>query len=175
VGILWEKQGLQVVLDAMPRLYRRFPKVHLTVIGTGEYESMLKRKATSMGLNKKVAFLGFIRNHREIEDILTKAGVGLAPYKPDPTSVTYFADPAKIKLYLGCGLPIITTSVPAISKDLEKNKAGLVMPYTSGGFYKAVLRLLGNVKLYSLYRNNAIEMSKEFDIDRILTLATKSL
>lgn len=175
VGILWEKQGLQIVLDAMPQISKRFPKVHLTIIGTGEYESVLKRKAVSMGLNKEVAFLGFIRNHREIEDILTKAGVGLAPYKPDPTSVTYFADPAKIKLYLGCGLPIVTTSVPAISGDLEKNKAGVVVSYTSEDFCKAVFRLLGNAKLYSLYRNNAIRMSKEFDIDNILASAVYSL
>lgn len=168
VGSLAEKQGLQLIIKSLPRIISMYPKIHLTVIGTGDYEITLKQLVKKGHLENSVVFKGFITNHRDVEKILTFAGIGLAPYKPDPTSFTYFTDPGKIKLYLGCGLPIVTTDVPVISKTVENSKAGVIIPFTELGASRAIVKLLRNNKTFESYREAAIMLSKNYDVENIL-------
>jgi glycosyltransferase involved in cell wall biosynthesis len=168
VGSLAEKQGLQIVIKSLPVLISIFPKIHLTIIGTGNYKNALKKLVEKYRLKKKVLFRGFIENHRKIEKLLAKAGIGLAPYKPEPASITYYADPGKIKLYLGCGLPIITTNIPAISKIIKNKKAGEVIPYKEEKFVGAVQKIIQNKKTYKSYKKAAILLSENYDVEKIL-------
>lgn len=174
VGILLEKQGLEIVLKAMPKIVERFPQARLTIIGTGEHEDNLKTLARELRITNVIKFLGFVEDHREVERLLTKAGVGLAPYKPIEGSFTYYADPGKIKLYLGCGLPVVTTSVPVVAKDLKEKKAGVVIGFTPNDFYKAIEELLEDTAKYKSFRANALKMSKDFDVDSILRSAIEN-
>ena len=175
-GSLAEKQGLQLAIQSLTKIILVFPKTHLTIIGTGDYEKTLKNLVKRLRLESKIKFKGFIEDHRKIEKILAKAGIGIAPYKPEPTSITYYADPGKIKLYLGCGLPIITTSVPAISKIIKKGQAGEVIRYTEKEFFQAIRNILHNQKSYESYKKASILLSENYDIEKILKVSiTKTL
>lgn len=175
VGTLFEKQGLQLAIKTLPSILKKFPKIHLTIIGMGKHEKNLKKLVRKHKLTKVITFKGFIEDHREVETLLTKAGIGLAPYKSESSSITYYADPGKIKLYLGCGLPVITTNVPAISKTLEKKDAGIVIDYKESEFYKAVEQLLANKENYASYRKAAIKLSLRYDVEKILRKAIKKI
>lgn len=175
VGSLFKKQGLQLVINALPKIVKKFPSVHLTIIGTGNYENTLKKLVKQRKLTKSVEFKGFIKDHRQVESLLTKAGIGLAPYKPEPSSITYYADLGKIKLYLGCGLPVVTTSVPVISSVLEKSKAGVIANYSPQSLSEALISLLKDKKKYALSRSSAIKLSKNYDVEKILRKAIKNI
>ena len=174
LGHLIKKQGLQVVIDAMVRVSRKFPKAKLVVIGTGQYEQALKRRVRKNKLQKKVLFLGFIKDHRQVEKELAKSSIAVATYVPAPESFTYFADPGKVKSYLAAGLPVVLTDVPQIAKDLEKKKCGLITNYDAASVSKKLVDLLGDRNKLCKYSDNALKYASNFDWNKIFENALEN-
>lgn len=176
VGYLFEKQGLQLVIKVLPKIIKQFPKIHLTIIGSGPIESQIKNDVKLLNLSSHVTFTGYINDHQKIVELLTRlGGVGLATYIPAIADYTYYADPSKIKLYLLCGLPVITTKVPPIAKEIMSQKAGLSIDYSESGLINALEYLLKSSNVYSRFRSKVLKMSKSYDTSVILNKAFKKL
>lgn len=176
VGFLFKKQGLQLAINILPSLIKKFPKINLTVIGSGPYESQIKKRVKENKLSSHVKFTGYINNHQEIVKYLAnQGGIGLATYIPSIGGYTYFADPSKIKLYLACGLPVITTKVPPVAIEIVKREAGLVIDYSEKDLEDNLTILLKNEKDYIRFRNNALRMAEDYDTDLILDRAFRKL
>ncbi len=173
-GVLYEKQGLQLVINSLPKLIKKFPRIKLTIIGDGPYKSDLKKIIEQKKLKSYVKFCGYINNHREVVKIILKNGIGLATYNPRLGDYSYYADPSKIKLYLLCGLPVITTEVPPIAKKIDKEKSGIVIDYSETDLINA-LEILFVSKKYAKYRNNALKTAKSYDDNIILEKAFREL
>ncbi|MBI5613785.1 glycosyltransferase [Candidatus Gottesmanbacteria bacterium] len=173
-GHLLEKQGLQLMIKALPYIINRITDVQLLIIGKGEYENTLKALVKSLQLAKYVQFLGFIKNHDDLEKILCASAIGLAPYTPTPDSYTYFTDPGKPKLYLGCGLPVVITNVPPIAETIQFHHAGFMVEYQIKNISDSIIKLLTNEKLYSTYRRNALKLAKKFDTNYLIEEAIKN-
>ena len=167
-GILLEKQGLQLVMQALPEIIKNIKDVQLMVVGKGEYEQTLKNLAHDLHVEKYINFLGFVEKHSAVERLLCTSAIGLAPYKPTPDSYTYFTDPGKPKLYLGCGLPVVITDVPAIAHVIQSHHAGMTVDYKVKSITKALLTLLTDESLYAKYRNNALELAKTYNTDSLI-------
>ena len=58
------RMGLDRLLDAMARLRYFHPNAHLVVAGTGSRADELRRQATSLGIDDRVDFVGFIDDAR---------------------------------------------------------------------------------------------------------------
>jgi len=116
-----------------------------------------------------------------IEEIISKCRVGVAPYFPDPNSFTWYADPGKPKVYLGCGVPVIITRVPEVAFEIEEKGAGIVINYDKDDFTNAMLTLLTDDDVYLQYRQRAMDFASEYTWDNIFlrafaqTLQLKSL
>lgn len=171
MGHLLKKQGLDIVLEAMPKILNKIPKANLLIIGTGDYEETLIRKAKKLKIESKINFAGFVEDHKSVEDMLSQSMVAVAPYKPDPESFTYFADPGKIKNYLSAGLPVILTNVPPIAKDIKEKKCAFIIDYTSESLAEIIIKLLSSPTLINEYSNNAVKYAKNFDWDSIFPKA----
>ena len=167
LGHLIEKQGLQLVIDAMVKLSGKFPKAKLIVIGTGPYESALKRRVKKNNLQGKVLFLGFIEDHKQVEKELAKSSIAVATYIPTPENFTYFTDPGKIKSYLAAGLPVVLTNVPQNAKDLVIKKCGIITNYASTSIYEKIAELLSDESKLNRYSKNALEYANNFDWNKI--------
>lgn len=174
-GGLRESAGPQLAIGALPDIIKEFPKITLTIIGDGEYRINLEKLAINLGVSKRVKFLGMIISHKKIVKILTKCSIGLAPYAPIPGSISYRSDPGKIKLYLACGLPVITTKIATSHNVITANKAGIVIDFDEQDLAKAIYQVLKNKERYGTYRKRAISLSKRYDSDRILTYAFKDI
>lgn len=171
LGHLLEKQGLQMVIKAMPQIAKKIPHVKLVVIGTGPFESSLKKYVSDLKMDGFVSFLGYIDDHQEVEKQLFKSTIAVATYKPDPSSFTYFADPGKIKNYLAAGLPVILTDVPPIAKEIAQKRCALIAKYDVYDFADKVDALLTDRIMLSEYSRNAIKFAEQFDWDKIFTEA----
>jgi glycosyltransferase involved in cell wall biosynthesis len=174
LGHLLEKQGLQLVIEALPAIRRRLPAVTLLVLGDGPYRAALQRQSAELGVADAVEFAGFIDDHREVERRLAGCTLGLAPYVPDPESFSRFADPGKIKTYLACGLPVILTNVPPIARLLEARGAGRIVPYEAAALADAILEYLGDREKLEEARSAAIELGSEYAWDRVFAAAFKA-
>ena len=170
-GFLMEKQGVQLAIQSLPYVIKKIPDVKLVIIGQGEYETQLKQLVKRLNISKFVEFKGFIKDHTEVEKILCKSAVALAPYVDSPDNYTRYTDPGKPKLYLGCGLPVVITDVPQIAGIIQSKKAGFIADYEVNSFANAIIKLLSDNKLYKKFRDNAIKLSKNYNTNNLIKKA----
>jgi glycosyltransferase involved in cell wall biosynthesis len=57
---LVEEKGIQLILQAMPRVLQDVPKARLLIAGEGRYRKVLEQMANSLGIGDKVSFLGWL-------------------------------------------------------------------------------------------------------------------
>lgn len=175
MGAIRESMGPQLAIQTIPSLIKKFPKIHLTIIGGGKYLDYLKKLVKKLKIADYVDFTGYIDSFKQMTDLMIQKSIGLAPYMPIKDSFSYFSDPSKIKLYFCCGLPAITTNVATISNLISKTKSGIVIDYSEKALAQAIIYLLGNKDRYQLYKSATIKLSRKFDINYILDQAFKNI
>lgn len=169
LGHLVERQGVDLVINALPLIRKKIPNATLLIVGTGHFEAKLKELVRKCKLDGAVTFTGYIKDDTVIEEKLARSTVAVAMYKPHPTSLTYFADPMKIKIYLSAGLPIILTDVPPIAKDLAEKHCALLSAYTKEDLATNIILLLSNKKVLKEYSRNTIAYASNFDYNKIFS------
>jgi len=160
-GGIMKSKGCELFVPIMQSLKEKgFENLKLHIIGGGDTE-WLKEQVKQSKLEDSIKIYGRIEKTEDIDKILLSSGIAIAPYYPeDKNNFSYFADPGKVKVYLGCGLPIVITDVPPIAKDIQSQKSGLIAEYKSDSFADAIIKIYSN---YEKYNKNAIIMGKEFD------------
>lgn len=174
-GALRESTGPELAIRTMPLLIEQHPRIRLTIIGSGKDSEKLQELIKKLDLGKVIDFKGYIANFYDLTEILTTKSIGLAPYKPLPESFSYYSDPSKIKLYMCCGLPVITTNMTTMSGLISKTKSGVITDYSEKSLANAVSFLLGNQKRYAIYKKNATNLAAEFDVNNILKSAISKI
>ena len=175
MGAIRESMGPQLAIQTMPMLIQKIPKIHLTIIGTGKYLDYLKELVKKLNLDSYVDFTGYIESFKQMTDLIAQKSIGLAPYVPAKGSFSYYSDPSKIKLYMCCGLPVITTNVATMSNLISKTKSGVVIDYSPKALADAITYLLGNKNRYKSCREAAIKLSQIFDINHVMNIAIKNI
>jgi glycosyltransferase involved in cell wall biosynthesis len=171
MGHVLKKQGIQYVLEAIPHITKEIPDFKFVVLGGGDYIDELKILAQKNNISEYVEFKGYIEEHSDLEIHLSKCSLAIALYekhdeKGDLT-FTYFADPAKLKVYMACGLPVITTDVPHNASKLEKRNIGRVITNDPLVISEAVVDLFGDDAKLREMKSNALQFAKEFNWDVI--------
>lgn len=175
VGHVTEKQGVQLVIEAIPRILRSIPNFHLEIVGAGPYLGALEQLVADKALERVVNFRGFVKSDRAVERMVSRSGVTLALYRKRDDPFTYYADPGKLKVYLAAGVPVILTDLPAIARDIERAKAGLIVEYDSASVAQAIIKILKNPALARRYRRNARAFAKQFDWPTVFGQAFRSV
>lgn len=162
MGNLMEKQGVQLVLDAIPEIVKKIPDFKFKIIGTGSYEDRLKQKVKDLKIEKYVNFLGKIEKNEDLEEEIAKSCVAIAPYISKLDTWTKYADPGKVKTYLACGVPVLLTDVPWNAGDIEKIGCGKIIKEDVDDIVKSIVEvLIGNQQQF--YRDNAVKYSGNFN------------
>lgn len=170
IGHLLEKQGLQEIIDALPKVIEELGAVRLLIVGGGDYQDVLEKKVEKMGLEKNVIFKGWILDRSKIDEMLSESAIAVATYKPEKERLhnfTYYADPYKIKDYLGAGLPIVLTDISYNAKDVVEKECGILIKYNKDEIANAIIKLMKDDKMLRKFRSNALNYSKKFDWENI--------
>ncbi|MBI3261054.1 glycosyltransferase [Candidatus Berkelbacteria bacterium] len=175
VGHITEKQGVQLVIEAIPKIIKVIPDFYLDVAGDGPYRSTLEEQVQRLGLSKYVTFHGFIKKDQDVEKMVARSALTLALYRKENDPFTYYADPGKLKVYLASGVPVLLTDLPAIARKIERAKAGLIVEYDHRSVARAIIKMLKNPKELKSYRANARAFAKQFDWPTIFGKAFKSV
>jgi glycosyltransferase involved in cell wall biosynthesis len=171
MGILVEKQGVQLLISALQKVRAVVPQARLRVIGDGPYAQELRRQVSSLGLDEAVEFTGYVQDHREVERLLAECAFAVSLFDPDLDDFTYYADPGKIKIFLAAGLAVIMTAVPLVAQEVEAKRCGVIVTYDESSVAEAMLTLLTDDGLLGEYRANALAMAREYDYAHIFARA----
>lgn len=176
IGTLGKINGPDLAIKALTIVLRSVPDATLHIYGAGEPDMTRLRKLTEkLKLNDKVIFHGFISDQIKLSKETSMYAIGLAPYLAVPGSPRWWADATKIRLYLAAGLPVVTTQVPPLGKEVEKYKVGLVAKDMPKDQANAIKKLLKNKSFYKQMRKNAIQRAKNNTWDNTYSQALKRM
>ncbi len=170
-GHLVPHMGVDMLIRAMPGVIREVPNASLDIVGGGEELEKLKHLAETLPFDGHIRFYGWVTDRKKLEDILTNAAIGVAPFNTEILDEKVKnADPGKLKDYMACGLAVVVTDAIATATQLEKQKCAIVVPYGKRALVRAIVRLLKDEKLMQEYRENAIAYSQQFDYEELFPI-----
>lgn len=171
LGDVVRSKGSSLLVPFARELKKRVPDFAFTVIGGGRDLGALRAEVAAAGLEGQVDVRGFVASMSDVLALLSRGGVALAPYDPsDPNSFTFYADPGKVKVYLGCGLPVVLTDVPPIARELERAGAGRVAAYDAADLAEKVAAVMGAPE-YAAMRARAGELGRACAWPRVFEAA----
>lgn len=174
MGHLRPGQGVELLLEAMPLVLAKNPKLKLRLIGGGPLENEVKQQIKALGLAKSVELTGFVPSNAAMRAALLEGSIAVAPYVDDATTFTRYTDPGKPKEYLAAGLPVIITRVPQFAETIAARQAGLAIDYDRQQLAEAIIHLLGNKDL-GRYQTNARQLAKEYTWNKVFSQAFKEM
>jgi glycosyltransferase involved in cell wall biosynthesis len=104
-GVILERYGIQVLLDALPAVLEEVPNAHVQVFGAGEYRDELEQRVALGGLEEHVHFRGFAPLD-ELLDGIAQADVGYVGMLNDQVL------PNKLMEYVAMHVPVILSRWP---------------------------------------------------------------
>jgi glycosyltransferase involved in cell wall biosynthesis len=160
VGRLVEKKGLNILIDAMPRILARVPDVHLTVAGSGPLEVVLRKQCRSLGLTDQVAFLGS-QPQSKLPGLYQQAAMAVFPFIRAKDGDQEGLGLVVIEA-MGCGCPVIASDLPAVKDTILHGKTGwTVIPGDSQVLADRIITTLENSeetkKMTSHARQQAVD------------------
>lgn len=159
-GYLDKTHGVEELINIFPQLLKKNRLLRLIIAGSGPSLENIK------GLINKRLLTKYIRliekpTQQQIYKLLSRGGIGLAPYTLDAEWVKY-CDPTKVKEYLACGCPVIVSRVVECSAMIEKENVGISYS-TPDELIHAILSLSNNKQLFNGLSKNTLQVAKRYD------------
>jgi glycosyltransferase involved in cell wall biosynthesis len=165
VGRLVEKKGLHYLIKAMPSILANHPNAYLTVAGFGPEETALRSQVQSLGMDKKVNFMGAV-SQAELPGLYRRAAVFVAPFIKAESGDQEGLGLVCIEA-TGCGCPVIMSDL-ATSRDMFTDSEGvpLVPQRDSSALALAVQRVLSDTDRFNEFAiANRGQLIQRFDWD----------
>lgn len=158
-GSLTPENGPDILIKAIKIIVKTLPKIKLHFYGGPlDYEKKLKVLTNRLHLNSNIVFHGLQTDVSKLSNEIRFYSIGLAPYRKFENSVRWYADATKLRLYMGAGLPVITTEVPPLGKTLDK--AGIIINDDENTFASTIISILSNRKTLTRMSESASKWAK---------------
>jgi len=126
VGRLVEVKGLQILLDAMPKVLAKHPGIRLVVAGAGPLESELRASAAKLNMTDCVDFLGMVPQLK-LPSLYQQATLAVFPFIVTKSGVQEGFGLVVVEA-MGCCCPVIAGDLPAIHDTVVHEENGLIFP-----------------------------------------------
>ncbi len=160
LGRLGKRKGTYDLLDALKRIDDVLPK-HIKCYLCGDVEiEEVKKRVQELGLEKRVAHVGWIDGVQK-EELLSKTAVNILPSWNEGLPMTILETMAR-------GIPSITTRIAAIPEAVTDGWNGILLqPGDIEVLAEAILRLTSDEELRSKFRDRCYETAKDrFSMER---------
>lgn len=137
LGRLDPRNGLDTMLEAMPRILEAYPSAELTVVGDGPLRAHYRRRARH--LERAVRFVG--RVYEERAEYYAKADLYVCPTQRASFGITLLEA-------MACATPMVVSDIIGFRELVDGGaEALLVPPDDPEAWASAVTRLVGNPEL----------------------------
>ncbi|HEY9786528.1 MAG TPA: glycosyltransferase family 4 protein [Candidatus Obscuribacterales bacterium] len=117
VGRLVTEKGVQVLLDAIPKVVSAMPGTKFLIVGTGYYMDHLKWQAHHLGVAHHVQFLGYV-NDEELKHLYKIANVVCIPSLYEPFGIVALEG-------MAAGVPVVTSDAGGLTDFVEHGVTGI--------------------------------------------------
>lgn len=173
IGTITRAVDFGLIIDSVGEIYKKFPKIKLTIIGQGNGMDDLKKEIEKRKLSKNI-FLTGSKTHGEVFKILSDQGIGIAMYT-DNASWSYYSDSMKARDYLALGLPVIISGNIGTAEEIKNNNAGILIKREKNQLVNSIEKLITDKGYYDELRRNALKLARDCDTEKILDKALEEL
>jgi len=153
VSALREYKKTSFLLNAMPKLLKKYPNLHLQVIGTGEEFENLKTLVKKLNLEKSVELTGKI-DDEELRFRYASSDIYVSASQ-------FEVCPVPTLEAMSCGKPLLLCDIEPHSEIIENSNAGTLFHFPEiDNFITSFDEVFGNKEQFS---KNAIEFTKNVD------------
>lgn len=147
--------NIDIILRAMVDVCRSFPtaKLILRDYNTDQaYKGGLEELITSLGLAESVRWLGRVEPWERLADIYRLADVAVSVTSSDST-------PVSVLEAMACGVPVITTDLPALHEWITPGENGMMVPQRDPqALAQAICQILNSPELAARFRTSGLSL-----------------
>ncbi len=166
-GSLDQRNGAPFLAETIECLLRTDPYVRVEIVGDGPDSAPIRAIADLRP--DRVKFHGYIEHQGDVDLILRRSVVALAPYSERPGLFTSFADPQKLKYYAANSVPVILTDVAPSARAMESAGAAIIMSASEGpaAWTSQIMKLLDSTGEWMTAAEAAHQYALAFQRERI--------
>ncbi len=158
-GTILERSGLGMLMAAVS-MARNKNRMHIKIIGEGDYSAKLQESIRSLKLEDVVEFDNHSYKVHSICEKISDCNVGLVPLMI--SSVTNYALPLKLLEYISMGLPVLTVRSYAISHYLSDQDCIFFECNDPASLAEAMDRIVENPEILLHYRERSLALRDRF-------------
>lgn len=133
VGRFDHPKGHKYLIDAVPEIVQKFPKVRFVFAGDGPLRKEVEQQINKLGLNDYFILLGF---RRDVKQLLGVFDLFVLPSLSEGL-------PNAILEAMACSKPVVATAVNGVVEVVEDDVTGfLVPPKNSSEMAKAIIKMV---------------------------------
>jgi len=168
LGRLKRYKGIDVVIRAVARLGSVGVRVKLLIGGRGEWEPHLRALVSSLGLEDRVEFLGFVSEQKKRE-LFRTVWANVYPSPKEGWGITNLEAGA-------CGTPTVASDSPGLRESVVHDRTGLLVSHGNvDQIVDALRRLSQNRADVERLGEGAIAFARSFTWERTAEATLKHL
>lgn len=114
------RNGIDVLIESLPAVIKKFPKTHLKIAGDGPLKGELVKRINQLGIAEHVTFLGTL-NHDKVPALVKKAHLFVRPSRFEGFGVSFIEA-------MALGTPVVTCPVGGIPDFVTDGETGMLVP-----------------------------------------------
>ena len=135
VGRLAPEKGIDLLIEAMPKVLKKVSTAKLMIIGRGTLEKELKQKVKDLDIQESIIFLGALRNN-QLPKYYATADIFVCPSRREGSPVSYIES-------LACGTPIVVGDLP-VSREIVGKDRGIITNQNPEEITAKIIKVMNN-------------------------------
>lgn len=156
---LFPKNGVDVMVRALPMVLAEHPDVEMVVIGDGPQREELEALAGTLGVAPNIRWL-WARPNAEMPGLLSSGAVAVIPSRMEATSVAALEA-------MACGVPVVASNVGGLPEIVDDTVGALSPPDDPAGLARTLVRLLAGGSLPALGKAARARVVAHWSNDRL--------
>jgi len=154
IGRLVREKGVQVLIDAAPKILSGFPEARFIIAGTGPYEEQLRARVRNLGLEHRFHFAGYVDDPLR-NRFYQQSCVAVFPSLYEPFGIVALEA-------MAAGTPVVVADTGGLGEIVEHGVDGLKC-YTGSPDSLAdnVMAILGNPQFADKLKENGYRKARD--------------
>lgn len=169
LGRITPKKGIDILVEAFKNLSQEYEELCLVIAGPNneEYEEKIRLMIKELKIIEKVLFVGILKGEEKISAFVDSEIFVLSSYSENFGMAVIEA--------MACGVPVVISNKVGIYKEIEENKAGVIVDITPKSIYNGIRLLLSdeNLKKETAIRGKRF-VENYYNIDSVADMMIKS-